>query len=159
MERGPAPKAVTELEARRADRGPGQTLAVADGRGPRRPTSSARPFDGTTDGMGDTRDPTGMRWLGYGGPATICGAEAISGVDPMSAFDASRYVNRSLHADVPFALRIRELMAADLLGSRALVRAEIRRVVDYCAMCGRLRVGKSFLQVCSIGRRSHVFGL
>jgi hypothetical protein len=28
-----------------------------------------------------------------------------------------------------------------------------------CAMCGRLRVGKSFLQVCSIGRRSHVFGL
>ena len=28
-----------------------------------------------------------------------------------------------------------------------------------CAMCGRLRVGKSFLHVCSIGRRSHVFGL
>jgi hypothetical protein len=28
-----------------------------------------------------------------------------------------------------------------------------------CAMCGRLRVGKSFLHVCGIGRRSHVFGL
>ena len=26
------------------------------------------------------------------------------------------------------------------------------------AMCGRLRVGKSFLYVCSIGRCSHVFG-
>jgi len=28
-----------------------------------------------------------------------------------------------------------------------------------CALCGRLRVGKSFLHVCSIGRCSHVFGL
>src|SRR5665811_2346538 len=28
-----------------------------------------------------------------------------------------------------------------------------------CAMCGRLRVGKDFLHVCSIGRCSHVFGL
>ena len=73
-----------------------------------------------------------MSWLGYG-------AEAISGVDPTSAFDAPTYVNRSLHADVPFALRIRELMAADLLGSRALVRAEIRRVVDYSAKLGRRR--------------------
>src|SRR5665811_2611489 len=27
------------------------------------------------------------------------------------------------------------------------------------AMCGRLRVGKGFLHVCSIGRCSHVFGL
>ena len=27
------------------------------------------------------------------------------------------------------------------------------------AMCGRLRVGKSFLHVCSLGRCSHVFGL
>ena len=27
------------------------------------------------------------------------------------------------------------------------------------AMCGRLRVGKSFLHVCSMGRCSHVFGL
>src|SRR5512132_2926681 len=26
-------------------------------------------------------------------------------------------------------------------------------------MCGRLRVGKNFLHVCSIGRCSHVFGL
>jgi hypothetical protein len=70
-------------------------------------------------------------------PATICGAEAISGVDPTSAFDAPTYANRSLHADVPFALRIRELMAADSVGSRALVRARIRRVVDYSAKLGR----------------------
>ena len=37
-----------------------------------------------------------------------------------------------------------------------------RRVRSDCplsAMCGRLRVGKSFLHVCSIGRCSHVFGL
>ena len=27
------------------------------------------------------------------------------------------------------------------------------------AMCGRLRVDKDFLHVCSIGRCSHVFGL
>jgi hypothetical protein len=27
------------------------------------------------------------------------------------------------------------------------------------AMCGRLRVGKSFFHACSIGRCSHVFGL
>jgi hypothetical protein len=27
------------------------------------------------------------------------------------------------------------------------------------AMCGRLRVGKNFLHVCSLGRCSHVFGL
>jgi hypothetical protein len=55
------------------------------------------------------------------------------------SFDAPTYVNRSLHADVPRALRIRELMPADLLGSRALVRAEIRRVLDYCAKLGRRR--------------------
>jgi hypothetical protein len=28
-----------------------------------------------------------------------------------------------------------------------------------CAMCGRLRVGKDKLDVCSAGRCSHVFGL
>jgi hypothetical protein len=28
-----------------------------------------------------------------------------------------------------------------------------------CAMCGRLRVGKSFLHVCRVGRCGHVFGL
>ena len=58
---------------------------------------------------------------------------------PTSAFEAPRYVNRSLHADVPLALRIRELMGADPVGSRALVRAEIRRVVDYSAKLGRRR--------------------
>jgi hypothetical protein len=58
---------------------------------------------------------------------------------PTSAFNAPTYANRSLHADVRFALRIRELMDADPVGSRALVRARIRRVVDYCAKLGRRR--------------------
>jgi hypothetical protein len=56
-----------------------------------------------------------------------------------AGFDAPTYVNRSLHADVPFALMVRELMAADPIGSRALVRARIRRVVDYSAKLGRRR--------------------
>jgi hypothetical protein len=61
MERGPTAKAVTEPAAWRADRRPGQPSSVADV-GPRRPTSSARPFDGTTGGMGDTRDATKTCW-------------------------------------------------------------------------------------------------
>ena len=32
-------------------------------------------------------------------------------------------------------------------------------VCPLCAMCGRLRVGKSFLHACRLGRCSHVFGL
>jgi hypothetical protein len=59
--------------------------------------------------------------------------------DPMSAFDGPTYANRTLRADVPVASRIRELMTADPVGSRALVRARIRRVVDYCAKLGRRR--------------------
>jgi hypothetical protein len=59
--------------------------------------------------------------------------------DPMSAFDAPTYANRTLRADVAFAVKIRELMGADLVGSRAMVRARIRRVVDYCAKLGRRR--------------------
>jgi hypothetical protein len=59
--------------------------------------------------------------------------------DPTFAHDAPRYVNRTLYADVPFALRIRELMDADPVGSRPLVRARIRRVVGYCAKLGRRR--------------------
>jgi hypothetical protein len=39
--------------------------------GPRRPTSSARPFDGTTGGRGNAREPMDTRWPGSGGPATI----------------------------------------------------------------------------------------
>jgi hypothetical protein len=61
----------------------------------------------------------------------------LRAADPTSALDAPRYVNRSLYADVPFALEIRELMAADSVGSRSQVRARIRRVVDYCAKLGR----------------------
>jgi hypothetical protein len=60
--------------------------------------------------------------------------------DPKSAHDAPRYVNRTLRADVRFALDIRELMRADRLGSRELVRDRIRRVVGYCAKLGRRHV-------------------
>jgi hypothetical protein len=55
-----------------------------------------------------------------------------------SAF-APTYANRTLYADVPFALGIRELMRADPVGSRALVRARTRGVIDYCAKLGRGR--------------------
>ena len=41
--------------------------------------------------------------------------------------------------------------------SKADVSAPHR--IGPCAMCGRLRVGKGFLHVCSIGQCSHVFGL
>jgi hypothetical protein len=51
--------------------------------------------------------------------------------------DAPTYVNRTLRADVPLALWIRELMRADPLGSRSLARARIRRVVAYAAKLGR----------------------
>jgi hypothetical protein len=34
-----------------------------------------------------------------------------------------------------------------------------KRLVRFTPMCGRLRVGKDFLHVCSIGRCAHVFGL
>jgi hypothetical protein len=59
-------------------------------------------------------------------------------VDPTSS-DRPIYANRTLHADVPFTLRIRELMRADSVGSRSLVRPRIRRVVDYSAKLGRRR--------------------
>jgi len=49
--------------------------------------------------------------------------------DPTSSHDAPAYANRTLHADVPFALTVRELMRADPVGSRSLVRARIRKVV------------------------------
>ena len=58
--------------------------------------------------------------------------------DPTSS-DRPIYANRTLHADVPFALAIRELMRADPVGSRALVRGRIRKVVTYSAKLGRRR--------------------
>jgi hypothetical protein len=61
----------------------------------------------------------------------------VRAADPTSAFDAPRYANRTLHADVAFALGIRELMIADPVGSRPLVRERIRRVVGYSAKLGR----------------------
>src|SRR5258708_38697380 len=59
--------------------------------------------------------------------------------DPTSALDAPRYANRSLYADVPFALQIRELMSADPVGSTPQVRKRIRGVVGYCANLGGRR--------------------
>jgi hypothetical protein len=56
-----------------------------------------------------------------------------------SALCAPRYLNRTLHADVTRALGIRELMRADHLGDRSLVRARIRKVVEYSAKLGRRR--------------------
>jgi hypothetical protein len=58
---------------------------------------------------------------------------------PTTAFDAPTYANRTLYADVAFAFGIRELMRADHLGDRPLVRARIRGVVDYSAKLGRRR--------------------
>jgi hypothetical protein len=58
---------------------------------------------------------------------------------PTSAFDAPTYANRTLYADLPFALGIRELMRADRLGDRSLARARIRGVVAYSAKLGRRR--------------------
>jgi hypothetical protein len=51
----------------------------------------------------------------------------------LSTFCAPTYANRTLHADVQFALTIRELMDSDPLGNRSLVRERIRRVVAYSA--------------------------
>jgi hypothetical protein len=80
------------------------------------------------------------RFLGIVGTLeTVWRGIALRTADPTSAHDAPRYVNRSLHADVGLALGIRELMTADLVGSGPLVRARIRRVVDYCAKLGRRR--------------------
>jgi hypothetical protein len=63
---------------------------------------------------------------------------ALRTAHPTSAF-APTYVNRSLHADVRFALGIRELMIADPVGSRSQVRDRIRRVVGYSAKLGHRR--------------------
>jgi hypothetical protein len=56
---------------------------------------------------------------------------------PPGPSDRMMYVNRTLDADVSFALRIGELMTPDLAGNGALIRAEIRNVVDYSAKLGR----------------------
>jgi hypothetical protein len=57
---------------------------------------------------------------------------------PVQASDArAMYVNRTLNADVQFALRIRDLMTLGLVGNRSLVRTEIRNVLDYSAKLGR----------------------
>ena len=65
--------------------------------------------------------------------------EPFRAVNPTSALDAPTYANRSLHTDMRLALGIRELMRTDPAGSRALVRARIRRVVGYSAKLGRRR--------------------
>jgi hypothetical protein len=55
-----------------------------------------------------------------------------------SFFDAPKHANRSLRADVPFALGIRKLMRATAVGSGPQVHAEIHRV---SAKLGRRRDG------------------
>jgi hypothetical protein len=62
---------------------------------------------------------------------------ALRTAHPTSAHDAPRFVNRTLRADVPFGMRIREVMTADPVGSMSQVRKRIRVVVDYCAKLGR----------------------
>jgi hypothetical protein len=80
------------------------------------------------------------RFLGIVGTLeTVWRGIALRTADPTSAHDAPKYANRSLHADVPFALGIHELMSAASVGSGPLVRARIRRVVGYCAKLGRRR--------------------
>ena len=59
------------------------------------------------------------------------------GIPVRTASDTPTYVNRTLHADVQFALEIRKLMRTDPVGSRSLVRARIRKVVAYSAKLGR----------------------
>jgi hypothetical protein len=56
---------------------------------------------------------------------------------PSGTSDRAMYVNRTLHADVTFALSIRELMTRDLAGNRSLIRAQVRKVVDYSSKLGR----------------------
>ena len=52
------------------------------------------------------------------------------------------------------------LAAIGLPSAKEAARAYFaRNGQPYSAMCGRLRVGKGFLHVCSIGRCSYVFGL
>jgi len=63
----------------------------------------------------------------------------VRATGPASAFDAPTYANRTLYADVPLALGIRQLLRSDSDGGRSLVRARIRRVVDYSAKLGRRR--------------------
>jgi hypothetical protein len=58
---------------------------------------------------------------------------------PPGPSDRATYVNRTLYADVSFALRIRYLMSHDLAGNRSLVGAEVRNVLDYSAKLARRR--------------------
>jgi hypothetical protein len=51
--------------------------------------------------------------------------------------DRAVYANRTLYADVPFALRFRKLMTHDFAGNRSLIRAQTRNVIDYSAKLGR----------------------
>jgi hypothetical protein len=50
-----------------------------------------------------------------------------------------RFDNGSLHADLPFADRVRRLMDDDRVGNRALVRNEVRKVICYSAKLVRRR--------------------
>jgi aryl-alcohol dehydrogenase-like predicted oxidoreductase len=73
--------------------------------------------------------------------------------------------NYNLYDRVDFESQYAPICKAEGLGvityyslAGGFLTGKYRSAADH-AMCGRLRVGKSFLHVCSIGRCSHVFGL
>jgi hypothetical protein len=74
-------------------------------------------------------------FVGKAIPVQPC--DALSLVRFTGPTDRAVYANRTLHAEVPFALRIGELMTLDLAGNGLLIRAQIRNVVDYSAKLGR----------------------
>jgi hypothetical protein len=77
------------------------------------------------DGSGGGHPSLAERFLTIAGTleATWRGIP-VRTADPTSVFDAPTYANRTLRADVPFALEIRELMGADPVGNGSLVRAD-----------------------------------
>ena len=96
-----AAKGMTEPAAGLADRSPGH-FAGRRRLGPRRPTSGARPFDGTTGGKGDTRDLTGMSWLGLAGIHGTCSClrwSRLSGDEDRARPLATWKMNRTARPD------------------------------------------------------------
>ena len=79
---------------------------------------------------------------------------------PLEAFFGHADVLREGPTDMSLWLTWQSVYrgANDRFGSTATERSHRFRVC-FDLMCGRLRVGKNFLYVCSIGRCAHVFGL
>jgi hypothetical protein len=127
MDRRPAAKDVMDPAPSGQWLASGRPSRVADGRRPReRPPAPVR---STGRPAGEVIPATRRERAGW----------VLARRGPTSPHDAPTYSNRSLDADVPVALETRELMRADPVRSRPLVRARLRRVVDYCAKLGRRR--------------------